>query len=188
MYCCFMIIFSCYFFFSSQSPRGTVQQCWKAKIKGLILLEFKLVKYQEVKKFHRTYVFFKLQVEEVEEVEEEKPRGRGARRSKPKKQVEEVYDFEEDDEDDRPSKKSSRKSSKKSSPSRESASKSKSRSSRQSAGGAKTPKREVPKLKIKLGGRSGKRSKNASSDDESGEEKGILLIVYNYLTFKKSTF
>jgi len=109
--------------------------------------------------------------EEVEEVEEEKPRGRGARRSKPKKQVEEVYDFEEDDEDDRPSKKSSRKSSKKSSPSRESASKSKSRSSRQSAGGAKTPKREVPKLKIKLGGRSGKRSKNASSDDESGEEK-----------------
>merc|ERR1712051_431740 len=42
---------------------------------------------------------------------------------------------------------------------------------RQSAGGAKTPKREVPKLKIKLGGRSGKRSKNASSDDESGEEK-----------------
>merc|ERR1712212_998544 len=51
---------------------------------------------------------------------------------------------------------------------RESAKKSKGRPSRGEASSAK--KGKVPTLKIKLGGRSGKRSKNASSDEEDEEQ------------------
>ena len=105
--------------------------------------------------------------EEVEEEEEEKPRGRGARRNRAKKVVEEVYDFEEDEDDDR------RRSSKKSrSNGTSSAAKSKKSSGRTAGKESTSKKGKVPTLKIKLGGRSGKRSKNASSEDEEEEAEG----------------
>jgi len=117
------------------------------------------------------------EVEEIEEEEEEeKPRGRGARRSRAKKVAqEEVYDFEEEDDDqDDSRRKSAKKSGRNSVGARESAtkSKSKSRNSNADRGGSSSAKKgKVPTLKIKLGGRSGKRSKHASSDDEDEDDK-----------------
>jgi len=104
---------------------------------------------------------------EEEEEEEEKPRGRGARKKK-KVVQEEVYDFEEEADSEDDGRRKSSKKGRNSVGARESAKKSKGRPSRGEASSAK--KGKVPTLKIKLGGRSGKRSKNASSDEEDEEQ------------------
>ena len=93
--------------------------------------------------------------------------GRGARKKK-KVVQEEVYDFEEEADSEDDGRRKSSKKGRNSVGARESAKKSKGRPSRGEASSAK--KGKVPTLKIKLGGRSGKRSKNASSDEEDEEQ------------------